>query len=236
MSVPNTNTFTLQDVVDEINVGGVNTLDECFDNAIPTGFDPAYEGNKDRLSNFRNYSHDPLSIYSVTINDTGYLNGQDACDLAGVDNLTLYYEAAAPGVTIGTILYTNSGLTTTFNGLSLHYLDNDISESYQIDGSGEVILGTICGGGSSSTQTITGNSSGQSTYGLACGLSSNSFNLYFSSLSGTPAVNDYVYTNIALTIPFNGLNKWYFFNVGGGIAILVNTVGRIVSVIYCNLL
>lgn len=54
MGVPNTNTFTLQDVVDEINPT-TDDLAQCFTNAIAYKFDPLYEGNKDNLLNFRNY-------------------------------------------------------------------------------------------------------------------------------------------------------------------------------------
>jgi len=55
MAVPNTTNFTLQDVVNEI-VPSLNTLRTCFNEAIDALFDWAYRGNKDRLSNFRNYN------------------------------------------------------------------------------------------------------------------------------------------------------------------------------------
>ncbi len=54
MAVPNTNTFSLQDVRANI-IEAPNNLISCFNGAIASEFDPAYEGNKDRLSNFRNY-------------------------------------------------------------------------------------------------------------------------------------------------------------------------------------
>jgi len=56
MSVPNTDDFSLQDVVDEINPT-TNSLKGCFDDAVSNGFDPAYEGSKNRLLNFRNYDN-----------------------------------------------------------------------------------------------------------------------------------------------------------------------------------
>lgn len=55
MAVPDTTTFTLQDVVDEIDDLPANTLQACFDEAYSDKFDSAYSGSKDRLSNFRNY-------------------------------------------------------------------------------------------------------------------------------------------------------------------------------------
>lgn len=54
MPVPDTNTFSLQDVC---NVVGGNTLQEAFNNAIEIQFDPNYIGHRDRLYNFRNYGN-----------------------------------------------------------------------------------------------------------------------------------------------------------------------------------
>ena len=56
MSVPDTNNFSLQDVIDEINPSSPS-LSQCFAEANASGFDPAYEGSKDRLRNFRNYTN-----------------------------------------------------------------------------------------------------------------------------------------------------------------------------------
>jgi hypothetical protein len=57
MAVPDTNTFSLQDVVDQfVKVNPPpDDLVDCFASAQSNFFDPSYEGNKDRLSNFRNY-------------------------------------------------------------------------------------------------------------------------------------------------------------------------------------
>lgn len=54
MSVPNTTTFTLQDVQNEI---GENNLSGCFTYSVDSLFDARYKGSKDRLSNFRNYNN-----------------------------------------------------------------------------------------------------------------------------------------------------------------------------------
>lgn len=61
MSVPDTNTFTLQDVVAEIGSG--DDLVEEFSLAVDSGFDPTYKGSKDQLYNFRNYTHPTFDIY-----------------------------------------------------------------------------------------------------------------------------------------------------------------------------
>ena len=56
MAVPNTSTFTLQDVVSEIGLIGSDLI-KCFAYANSNGFVSSYAGAKDRLSNFRGYSH-----------------------------------------------------------------------------------------------------------------------------------------------------------------------------------
>ncbi len=61
MSVPNTTTFSLTDVVVELG-GGETSLQACFDNAIDSSFDTTYKGNKNELLNFRNYNTHTLPI------------------------------------------------------------------------------------------------------------------------------------------------------------------------------
>ena len=83
MSVPNTTTFSLQDVVNEI-VPETNDLVNCFDNAFESSFDPLYKGNKDNLLNFRNYRspYIVLSYDSLTFDGLG-----DPC-ISGTINVT----------------------------------------------------------------------------------------------------------------------------------------------------
>lgn len=58
MAVPNTNTFTMRDVCNEIGVSySGTTLTELFSLAEDRGFDDLYKGNKNSLYNFRNYNH-----------------------------------------------------------------------------------------------------------------------------------------------------------------------------------
>ena len=54
MAVPDTTTFTLQDVVTEI-VPATDDLVSCFADSVDGDFDIAYKGAKDNLYNFRNY-------------------------------------------------------------------------------------------------------------------------------------------------------------------------------------
>ena len=81
-SVPNTSTFTLQDVV---AVTGGTSLTAAFANATGT-FDPAYEGSKNSLYNFRNYSQGCPAVgdtiyggvvaYLFVSGDAGFVSGQ----------------------------------------------------------------------------------------------------------------------------------------------------------------
>jgi hypothetical protein len=54
MPVPNTNNFSLLDVTNELP-GSENSLAECFLAAVNGQFDPAYEGSRNSLLNFRNF-------------------------------------------------------------------------------------------------------------------------------------------------------------------------------------
>jgi hypothetical protein len=71
--VPNTNTFTLQDVTNEIygNTNSGKNLVDCFADANPVGFDSSYEGSKNSLLNFRNYNNITYQTYSFTTTKNG---------------------------------------------------------------------------------------------------------------------------------------------------------------------
>lgn len=92
--VPDTNTFSLQDVVDIIP--GVQTsLQDCFDDALADLFDPAYEGSKDALLNFRNYGnssqiyYEPITAASRSLyhNDASWSTVRGDTDATSVDDV-----------------------------------------------------------------------------------------------------------------------------------------------------
>ena len=86
--------MTLDEVRLEIGLSPTATLVDCFANANDSGFDPVHVGNKDRLSNFINYSHiiklaTPVNVvatYDPTIND-----GTGACTWDAVPNAEEYF-------------------------------------------------------------------------------------------------------------------------------------------------
>ena len=67
-SVPNTTTFTLQDV---LNVTGGSDLVAAFANSTDSYFDPAYKGSKNNLLNFRNYQEEAIVQPDVTVEVLG---------------------------------------------------------------------------------------------------------------------------------------------------------------------
>jgi uncharacterized protein (TIGR02145 family) len=72
--VPDSNDFTLQDVCNVV-LPPVDTLEYCFMYAIDCWFDPVYKGNKDRLSNFRNYGPRPCPGMSGVSNGGATVTG-----------------------------------------------------------------------------------------------------------------------------------------------------------------
>lgn len=77
MAVPNTTTFTLQNVVDEVNPT-TDDLVDCFADAISAYFNPTYAGSKNSLLNFRDYGSHNVKTISLNFNGgTILLNGSN---------------------------------------------------------------------------------------------------------------------------------------------------------------
>ena len=106
MAVPNTNTFSLTDVINEFGLGAGDGLIDCFNEALSdSAFDPAYEGSKDRLSNFRNYDNGPfLTSFIGTLGDVSVTT---SCALTL--NTTYYHNGTASTPIIGDTVYSDSG-------------------------------------------------------------------------------------------------------------------------------
>ena len=104
MAVPDTTTFELQDVVDEVNPTTDDLLD-CFADAVASKFDSTYEGSKNQLLNFRNYG-------ALTAFLTSSLTFRAACSAgAGNQNATFYHDGSGSAPAAGDIVYTNSAGT-----------------------------------------------------------------------------------------------------------------------------
>ena len=96
-SVPNTTTFTEQDVK---NVISVSSLVDMFTYAPDAYFDPSYKGSKNNLLNFRNYT-EPYIFCSPTSSIWHY-------------NGTIYYGSNIVTVSYAKGTYTYSWATGTY--------------------------------------------------------------------------------------------------------------------------
>tara|TARA_R110000796_G_scaffold203054_2_gene319394 strand:+ start:43 stop:459 length:417 start_codon:yes stop_codon:yes gene_type:complete len=105
MGVPNTNTFTLQNVVDVVNPTSDDLVD-CFADAVASKFDSNYEGSKNQLLNFRNY--DGSTLLQITMS-TG-TGSKDACNEN--PNTARWTDGSdSSGPVVGDTVYTNSSGT-----------------------------------------------------------------------------------------------------------------------------
>jgi len=68
-TVPDTNDFGLDRVVEVINPSTTNSLIDCFNEAEETLFDEEYVGNQDRLYNFRNYGYETTRNITINVKD-----------------------------------------------------------------------------------------------------------------------------------------------------------------------
>jgi len=96
MAVPDTTTFTLQNVVDEINPT-TDDLADCFSDSNIFLFDPAYSSSVGMLK-FRNYNGSFRTGFSASTAD------KDPCALAL--NQTYYWERSTFAPQINDVIYT----------------------------------------------------------------------------------------------------------------------------------
>ena len=131
MGVPNTTTFELQDVVDEVNPT-TDDLVDCFADANASYFDSTYEGSKNQLLNFRNYgSGNALTQFSGSSgqNDVKFLCTQTVATL-------YWHNGAGTHPTTGDIVYTNSAGTTAFNCCTYMKTNGSFGLWLEFDGTG----------------------------------------------------------------------------------------------------
>lgn len=117
MAVPNTNTFTMKDVCNEIGVSYPGTsLNELFALANDSGFDSLYKGNKDGLYNFRNYQHILPTVleYNGIYETTG----------VSVKDPVYNYKMISLDTPYGVIIYFFSGSISTHGNLYFRILNN----------------------------------------------------------------------------------------------------------------
>jgi hypothetical protein len=107
MAVPNTSTFTLQDVVNEVNPTTDDLID-CFADAVASKFDSTYSGSKNQLLNFRNYGAVSLIQFSID-NSAGYGSVITACSLGNSSDLrNLWHNGSGTSPSVGDTIYQDS--------------------------------------------------------------------------------------------------------------------------------
>mgnify|MGYP003671946342 CR=1 FL=1 len=115
-SVPNTDTFSLSDVISIVscftNNYNITDLQAAFTagNLNSGYFDPTYEGDKDELLNFRNYgSQNALTQFTGSSgqNDFGFLCSQSI-------TTNYWHNGSATYPQVNDNVYTNSNGSTSF--------------------------------------------------------------------------------------------------------------------------
>ena len=112
MAVPNTTTFTMDDVFDEV---GYLDLVTCFSNSVDSYFNPLYKGSKDRLSNFRDYK--VTVILTSFLSSTGNSSQTTVCSY--IDSERYYHDGSSSIPQVGDNVYSDSAGTTGLS--SNHY-------------------------------------------------------------------------------------------------------------------
>ena len=124
MPVPDNNTFSLQDVVNEVNPT-TNDLQDCVNDANSASYDTNYYTSPaTSLKEFRNYGAVPLKniVLSNGVIDSNRCNGTILINYVSGGKYWIETNQTHPGFIIGDTIYTDSSLSQTFNGQNLWYV------------------------------------------------------------------------------------------------------------------
>lgn len=126
MAVPNTDTFTLQDVKDELESSS-NDLVSFFAEAVDANFDPLYKGDKNSLYNFRNYGATVVtrSYTIVHIYELG-----TPAPWSNIINGTTNATSATDGLSNSNLIVAQSGHTTSAAKKCLDLVSGGYSDWY----------------------------------------------------------------------------------------------------------
>jgi hypothetical protein len=100
--VPDTGTFTLQNVTNAVRPIDSSTLVESFADSIDALFNATYKGSKDRMSNFRDYGY--LVFYNT------YKTGSTDYLALATDNTYIYCACGTEGIRVYSFGVDNSTL------------------------------------------------------------------------------------------------------------------------------
>ena len=178
MAVPNTTTFSLQDVVTEV-VPTTNDLIDCFADANANEFDAAYRGDKTNLLNFRNYGASVATLQAIYINFKYLDKFQAANDWRVGGEIVYFWFTTFDEWLVGDIVYADASESAFTGG------DNYIRVTGQYEQPKQVARFDTSTGEIISIETLAGNpypigSNSYSTSALALAGSTGTSMLYYS--------------------------------------------------------
>ena len=132
-------------MTDLINSGGSNSFPalNTSGTSVPNTTTPH------AMSEWYGYDQDYEQWRSFDILDQGFGEGSEACESEEPDNLTLYYDSGGSGTgaacpATGVTVYTDTALTSTFDGNDMWFKSSQCNAAYRVlpDGTLEEI--TAC--------------------------------------------------------------------------------------------
>lgn len=140
MAVPDTNTFSLQDVVDEINPT-TDDLVDCISDAIEGNYDTNYFSSPaTSLLEFRNYSGS-VSLTAITVGNVS-IGGGPSCTIGG--SVSAYHNGSNTYPEVGDTVYQDSSGSTLFTIESSYRRVNGATYSIRTNSSAVVIEEFSC--------------------------------------------------------------------------------------------
>jgi hypothetical protein len=98
----------------------------------------------------------------------GWGNSSDACEGTGGTSILDGYIPTGSSLTLGTVIYTDTGLTTPLNGGNNWYQDQGSTNVLQIDASGEIVDVVDCSTTTTTTAAPTTTTTSTTTSGVSC--------------------------------------------------------------------
>ena len=124
-------------MTDLINSGGSNS----FPALNTSGTSVPNTSAPHAMSEWYGYDQDYVSWRSFTIENAGYGDGEEACSLGGSDDTTLYYASGGTGTgaacpSAGVTVYTDTGLSSAFDGVGQWFKSTLCNAAHLIDPEG----------------------------------------------------------------------------------------------------
>ena len=145
MGVPNTTTFSMQDVEDFIDPPtSTPTLTQLITSANSIGeWDSDYSGSKNSLLNFRNYGATSRTMFTID-NSYSYGNASSACTLGtGTTLRNLWHTGSGTYPSVGDTIYQQATGTNNFTPQQFNYIPAG-NRAMGINSSGVVTNITLC--------------------------------------------------------------------------------------------